>query len=76
MRVEGRWAYLRPVTVGDVICCCTDPARAGRTSLTFRVEAWVLRQRPGDRMKVTSADFTYVALDGDGRPRPVIRASD
>ena len=48
----------------------------GRTSLTFRVEAWVLRQRLGDRIKVTSADFTYVALDGDGRPRPVIRASD
>jgi acyl-CoA thioesterase YciA len=69
-------AFLRPVKVGDGICCYTDLARTGRTSLTFRVEAWVLRQRLGDRIKVTSADFTYVALDGDGRPRPVIRASD
>ncbi len=68
--------FLRPVKVGDVVCCYTDLARAGRTSLTFRVEAWVLRQRLGGRIKVTSADFTYVALDGDGRPRPVIRASD
>jgi acyl-CoA thioesterase YciA len=65
--------FLRPVKVGDVICCYTDLARMGRTSLTFRVEAWALRQRPGDRIKVTSADFTYVALDGDGRPRPVPR---
>ncbi len=32
--------------------------------------------RLGDRIQVTSADSTYVALDGDGRPRPVIRASD
>jgi acyl-CoA thioesterase YciA len=68
-------AFLRPVKVGDVVCCYTDLARRGRTSLTFRVEAWVLRQRLGDRIKVTSADFTYVALDEDGRPRPVIRAS-
>jgi acyl-CoA thioesterase YciA len=69
-------AFLRPVKVGDVVCCYTDLARKGRTSLTFRVEAWVLRQRLGDRIKVTSADFTYVALDEDGRPRPVIQASD
>ena len=69
-------AFLRPVKVGDVVCCHTDDlARTGRTSPTFRVEAWVLRQRLGDRIKVTSADSTYVALDADGRPRPVIRTS-
>ncbi len=66
-------AFLRPVKVGDVVCCYTDLARKGRTSLTFRVEAWALRQRLGDRIKVTSADFTYVALDEEGRPRPVPR---
>ena len=56
---------------GDVACCYTDPARTGRTSVTFHVEVWVLRQGEGDRIKVTSADFTYVALDEAGRPRPV-----
>ena len=66
-------AFLRPVKVGDVVRCYTDLARRGRTSLTFRVEAWVLRQRLGDRIQVTSADFTYVALDGDGKPRPIPR---
>ncbi len=66
-------AFLRPVKVGDVVCCYTDLVRKGRTSLTFRVEAWVLRQRLGDRIQVTSADFTYVALDGDGKPRPIPR---
>ena len=64
-------AFLRPVKVGDVLCCYTDLARRGRTSLTLHVEARALRQRLGDRIKVTSADFTYVALDGDGRPRPL-----
>ena len=66
-------AFLRPVKVGDVVCCYTDLARMGRTSLTLRVEAWALRQRLGDRIQVTSADFTYVALDGDGKPRPIPR---
>jgi acyl-CoA thioesterase YciA len=63
--------FLRPVKVGDVVCCYTDLARTGRTWLTLRVEAWVLRQRRGDHIKVTAADFTYVASGEDGRPRPV-----
>ena len=66
-------AFLLPREVGDVVCCYTDLVRKGRTSLTFRVEAWVLRQRLGDRIKVTSADFTYAALNEDGRPRPIRR---
>lgn len=67
-------AFLRPVKVGDVVCCYTELARLGRTSITFRVEVWVLRQGQGERIKVTSADFTYVALDAEGRPRPVSSA--
>ena len=66
-------AFLRPVKVGDVICCYTDVARVGRTSLTLLVEVWVLRQRQGDLIKVTSAEFTFVALDEAGDPRPVPR---
>ena len=64
-------AFLRPVKVGDVICCYTDVARLGRTSLTLRVEVWVMRQRQGDLIKVTAAEFTFVALDEAGKPRPV-----
>ncbi len=66
-------AFLRPVKVGDVVCCYTALVRLGRTSLTLRVEAWVLRQRIGDHIRVTYADFTYVALDDAGQPRPVPR---
>ena len=65
--------FLCPVRVGDVVCCYTDQVRIGRTSLTLRVEVWVLRQPVGDRIKVTHADFTYVALDNAGQPRPVPR---
>ena len=64
-------SFLRPVKVGDVMCCYTDLTRTGRTSLTLRVEAWVLRRGEGDRLKVTEADFTMFAVDAEGRPRPL-----
>ena len=67
-------AFLQPVKMGDVVCCYTDPLREGRTSLTQRVEVWVLRQGKGERVKVTSAEFTFVALDESGMPRPVSRS--
>ena len=64
-------AFLRPVKVGDAVCCYTDVVRVGRTSLTLSVEVWVLRQGQGERVKVTDAEFTFVAVNDKGRPRPL-----
>ena len=64
-------SFLRPVKVGDVVCCYTDVVATGRTSLRLSVEVWVLRQARGARVKVTAAEFTFVSLDEDGKPRPV-----
>ena len=63
--------FLQPVKVGDVICCYTDIQRVGTSSITVAIEVWVLRQGKGDRVKVTEAEFVYVAVDEEGRPRPV-----
>ena len=65
----GNIAFLQPVKVGDVVCCYTDLVKTGRSSMTLDVEVWVLRQGCGPRIKVTSAEFTFVALDEGGRPR-------
>ena len=83
-RAEGRVvtaavshiAFLRPVKVGDVVCCYTEIGTIGTTSITLHVEVWVLRQGRGARIKVTSAEFTFVALDDAGRPRRLAPASD
>jgi len=69
----SRMAFLQPVKVGDVVCCYTELRRIGRTSITLDVEVWVLRQGRGRRVKVTEAEFTYVAVDAEGRPRPLPR---
>jgi acyl-CoA thioesterase YciA len=66
--------FLRPVRVGDVLCVYASLERVGRTSLAIRLEAWALRDRIGAREKVTEGSFTFVALDGEGRPRPVAEA--
>lgn len=64
-----------PVYVGDVLCVYADVARIGRSSLTLHMEAWALRGRQGDRVRVTEGSFTFVAIDETGRPRPVPRTS-
>ena len=63
--------FISPVHVGDVLCVYTQVERVGRTSMTIRVEAWAKRFRTRARDKVTVATFTFVAIDEEGRPRPV-----
>ena len=68
--------FIKPVKVGDVVCCYGTVARIGSTSVTIRLEVWV---KPGFRemaiaretapFKVTEASFTYVAVDHEGRKR-------
>ncbi|MGO4916335.1 acyl-CoA thioesterase [Pseudogemmobacter sp. W21_MBD1_M6] len=63
--------FIRPVKVGDVLCIYGRVERVGRTSMAIGIEAWVLRNRIGQREKVTEATFTFVAIDEAGRPMPV-----
>ena len=78
-RAQGRVAtvaieamsFIRPVHVGDVLCVYTGIEREGRSSMAIRIEAWALRNRLGDRLKVTDGLFTFVAIDAQGRPKPL-----
>lgn len=63
--------FLKPVFVGDEVSCYTRVERVGNTSVTIKVETWVRRMRTRDLVKVTEGTFIYVAVDGDGRPRPI-----
>ncbi|WP_375455551.1 acyl-CoA thioesterase [uncultured Methylobacterium sp.] len=67
--------FIRPVRIGDVLCVYTRIGRVGRTSMKIEVEAWARRFRTQVREKVTSATFTFVAIDDDGRPRAVPQIS-
>jgi acyl-CoA thioesterase YciA len=66
--------FIKPVHVGDVLCVYAAAEHLGRTSLAIRLEAWALRSRLGDRVKVTEGISTFVALDVEGRPAPIAPA--
>ncbi|MCV2894488.1 acyl-CoA thioesterase [Lentibacter sp. XHP0401] len=78
-RADGRVAtvavdamkFIRPVQVGDVLCVYAWVERVGNTSMAIGLEAWARRRHTGVRDKVTEGLFTYVAIDEEGRPRPV-----
>ncbi len=63
--------FIRPVKVGDVLCVYTQVESVGRTSMKIHIEAWARRFRTHTREKVTDATFTFVAIDDEGKPRPV-----
>ena len=68
--------FIRPVKVGDVLSVYTHVESVGRTSMKIHVEAWARRFRTRLHDKVTDATFTFVAIDEEGRPRPVPKLSE
>ncbi|MEM9370505.1 MAG: hotdog domain-containing protein [Pseudomonadota bacterium] len=63
--------FLKPVKIGDVVSIHAEMDHEGRSSMRISVEVWITRQPYGDRAKVTEAVFTFVAIDDDGRSRPL-----
>lgn len=78
-RTKGRVAtvaieamqFHMPMQMGDELSCYCIETRVGRTSLTYRVEAWVRRRDGGEQVKATQGTFTLVAIGPDRKPRPV-----
>ena len=78
--VDGRMAtvavkefiFKQPVRVGDILSFYAGVTHIGRTSITVLVEVFAERHRAqGQFVKVTEATVTYVAIDDQGRPRPI-----
>ena len=78
--VRGRMAtvavrefiFKQPVRVGDILSFYSRIERVGNTSVTVQVEVFAERFRSqGQYIKVTEAQLTYVAIDDQGKPRPI-----
>jgi acyl-CoA thioesterase YciA len=73
--VDG-FKFLRPVKVGNVVCCYGRVLRVGTTSIAIELEVWVKNvlaevDEEWPRFKVTEAIFTYVAIDAEGNKRAI-----
>lgn len=69
------FTFKKPVYVADVVSLYAKLVKVGTTSLTVDVTVYAERNwgapNPGEIVVVTEALLTYVALDNQGRKRPV-----
>ncbi|HUN69235.1 MAG TPA: acyl-CoA thioesterase [Burkholderiales bacterium] len=66
------FVFKQPVQIGDVLSFYAELQRIGNTSVTVNVEVYAERGRADTKVvKVTEATLTYVAIDLNGKPRPI-----
>ena len=71
----NQFVFKQPVAIGDLLSFYAKVERVGRTSVTVNVEVYAERDPSNLRVvKVTEANLTYVAIDGDGKPRALAAA--
>lgn len=63
--------FREPVHVGDLVTFRASVNDVGRTSLECGVRIDAERLRTGEVVHASTAYFVYVAIDDEGRPRPV-----
>ncbi len=68
--VDGM-SFIRPVKIGDEVSVYATVVSIGHTSIKINVEAWNRRPDFAPERRVTKAVFTFVAINADGKPRPV-----
>ena len=68
----NEFIFKQPVSVGDLVSFYARVVRVGTTSITVHVEVFAERNPANLQcVKVTEANLTYVAIDSQGKPRPV-----
>jgi uncharacterized protein (TIGR00369 family) len=66
-------SFIEPVYLGEVVTLSAQVNDVGRTSMEVGVRVEAENARTGDVRHVSSAYLVFVALDGEGKPRPVPR---
>ncbi|QLG62310.1 acyl-CoA thioesterase [Halorarum salinum] len=63
--------FISPIDLGEVAVVEAYVFNTGRTSVDVKVDVRAENPRSGEERRTTTSFFTFVALDGDGRPTPV-----
>ena len=70
----NEFRFLQPVYVGDLISFYTRLIKIGTTSIRIHVTAFAERNRGHDEChEVAEAEITYVAIDENRQPRPIVQ---
>lgn len=65
--------FIKPVYVGDTVCCYVELLKIGRTSMKFKVDVVTISFMNDTHTKVAEGEFTFVAIDEDRKPQAVKR---
>ena len=65
--------FIKPVNVGDAVCCYAELIQTGRTSMKFSIEVWTITLGRNQPLRVAEGIFSFVAIDEEGKPHPVDR---
>lgn len=60
-----------PIRLGDAVALDARVIKVGRTSMTIQVDVYRENMASGEQQLATSGLFVFVAVDENGRPRPV-----
>jgi acyl-CoA thioesterase YciA len=63
--------FVQPIKVGDLVSIYGTVAKFGRTSITIDLETVVQRRHDTTEIRVTHGTFVFVAIDDEGKPRPL-----
>ncbi|MBX3501293.1 MAG: acyl-CoA thioesterase [Alphaproteobacteria bacterium] len=63
--------FVQPIKVGDLVSIYGEVRKIGNTSVTVWLETVVERRLDPTPIRVTEGTFVFVAIDDNGKPRPV-----
>ncbi|WP_271077856.1 acyl-CoA thioesterase [Aurantiacibacter sp. MUD61] len=66
--------FHKPVKVGDEVSVYAEITKVGTSSIVIATDAYRRERHSEEEELVTSAKFTFVAIDDGGKPRPVAAA--
>lgn len=65
--------FIAPVAIGALVSCYAELIKVGSSSMKIRIEVFSSGSKIGQSERVADGYFTFVALDNNGKPRPVYR---
>lgn len=54
--------FIKPISVGDVVCCYGECLKVGRSSIKIKVEVWVKKWRVSQLVNVIVSPMRYLLL--------------
>jgi acyl-CoA hydrolase len=64
-------AFSKAVPLGSVVTVEAKVSRAFKTSMEVFIDVWIEDRKSGEKSKANEGIYTFVAVDGAGKPTPV-----